>query len=226
MGAHVDVFEPNPKNYLRMCESICVNNWLDGGGCPHLGDVSVEGSNQGGRIRIFPVGVGSEEADALFQSGLASRNNPGAGAITEVKHIPKVSKTKYVNIKIMPLDVMGKHLGWYNERIDLMKIDVEGYELHVIRGAKELLKARVIQNIFMEGDVSGPAMQKRFREVVRTFADAGYVVFKVGGYSGPSDQDVPKMDNDIESTLAARCAIGEGGRKKRKKCNLWWKLQK
>lgn len=221
MGARVDTFEPNPKNYLRMCESICVNKWIDGT-CNELGDLTIRGSRQNGRVRIFPVGVGSAESSALFEAGLDSRNNPGAGAIVESKSVPKIALKKYLEITIMPLDEMARNLGWYDETIDIMKIDVEGYEIHVIRGAKALLKSNRIKNIFMEGDVSGPAKQKKFRELVKTFADAGYEVFKIGGYSGPSDTNVPPMDENIEQSLAQQCAGGDG--QKRKKCNLWWKL--
>jgi FkbM family methyltransferase len=220
MGAKVDVFEPNPKNFLRMCESICVNSWMDGQ-CTNLGDLAVQGSNRNGRVRIFPVGVGSGELSALFGTGLESRNNPGAGAIVETISVSKASMKKYTQIQIVSLDEMAKQLGWYDETIDIMKIDVEGYEIHVIRGAKKLLKSNRIKNIFMEGDVTGPAKQKKFRELVRTFADAGYVVFKIGGFSGPSDTDVPPMDENIERSLAEQCT---GMYQKRKKCNLWWKL--
>lgn len=220
MGAKVDVFEPNPKNFLRMCESICVNGWVVDGRCINIGNMAVQGSNRNGRVRIFPIGIGSGASSAFFQTGLASRNNPGAGAIVEAHLSPSLQK-KYTSIQIMPLDEMARQLGWYDEMIDIMKIDVEGYEIHVVRGAKELLRSNRIKNIFMEGDVSGQAMQKRFQELVRTFADAGYIVFKIGGFSGPIDTDVPPMDENIERSLATQCA---GKKQKRKKCNLWWKL--
>jgi len=103
-----------------------------------------------------------------------------------------------------------------------MKIDVEGYEIHVVRGAKKLLKSNRIRNIFMEEDVDGAGKQRMLRELVRTFSDAGYHVFKIGAFSGPSDTNVPPMDENIERSLAHQCAGGDG--RKRKKCNLWWKL--
>ncbi len=221
MGAVVDTFEPNPKNFLRMCESICVNSF-DDGSCSALGDLSNRRSKNGGRVRIFPVGIGSKESSALFESGLESRSNPGAGGIVDLISVPKASITKYSKIKVVPLDLMARNLGWYDENFDILKIDVEGYEIHVVQGAKQLLKSKRIKNIFLEGDVTGAAKQKNFRELVSIFSDAGYVPYKIGGYSGPSRMVQSQIDENIEESLTHECAGGEG--RKRKKCNLWWKL--
>lgn len=199
-----------------------MNNWVDGH-CTAIGDLSVHGSKRDGRVRIFPVGVGSEESSAFFET--ERQGNPGAGGIVD-KSRPSSTMASMKNvaqIQVMPLDEVAEKLGWYDEPIDIMKIDVEGYEIHVVRGAKKLLKSNRIKNIFMEGDVSGLEMQKNFRELVRTFADAGYMVFKIGGWAGPDSTNVPPMDENIEVSLAAFCS-GENLNQKRDKCNLWWKL--
>ena len=88
-----------------------MNGWLEGS-CPNLGDLAVRGSKQSGRIRIFPVlGIGSEESSALFESGLESSKNPGAGAIVESRSVPKINMKNYAEIKIMPLDATAGNLG-------------------------------------------------------------------------------------------------------------------
>lgn len=212
----MDVFEPNKKNLYRICESLCLNGWNK---CFSLG--SLVSTRTTGKVRVFPFGIGSEESTVLFETSSQKRSNPGAGGIVAVKNVPRISKEKYTQIEIVPLDTLASAYGWFEESIDILKIDVEGYEIHVIRGATELLRRRVVRNIFMEGDVSGRAMLKKFREIVRTLVNAGYGVKGIGGFSGPTTIEVPRMNATIESELAAACA---GNAQKRKKCNIWWAL--
>jgi FkbM family methyltransferase len=227
MGAKVDVFEPNKVNFLRACESVCVNNWVDEP-CTNIGDLSVSGSKRNGRVRIFPVGIGQKEEVVKFDTGDESYNNPGQGRIVGPGSI-KVSlrnAPKYQEIRLVPLDTLATQLGWYQEDIDIMKIDVEGFELDVVVGARSFLRSNRVKNIFMEGDVEMLGNRNKFMEVVRMLAASGYIVFKIGGFSGPTDTDVPPMDDNITEALTYECGHKKMGhhRKSRKKCNLWWKL--
>jgi FkbM family methyltransferase len=218
MGAKVDVFEPNRVNYLRTCESLCINDWLDEP-CKTMGDLAVSGSRKDGRIRIFPLGIGRKEDMVYFEAAGVAKN-PGAGKVvtSDRQHSTKSSK-KLQQIRLLPLDKVAADLRWYSEDIDILKIDVEGFELDVLMGAKSLLKSHRVKNIFLEGDTT---KEEKFYDFVRIFESAGYMAFKIGGYSGPQDTDVPPMNENITKTLYHRCR--GNGMKPRKKCNLWWKL--
>lgn len=220
MGAHVDTFEPNPLNFLRACESICLNGWVDGV-CNAIGMAGTNENTGEDLVRIFPLGIGNNETTVLFDGGFRQRKNPGAGGIVLSKAMPDSSRAKYSEINVTTLDVMAREIGWFDTIIDIMKIDVEGYEIHVIRGAHDLIRSKRIRNIFMEGDVHGPWKKKHFREIIRTLVGAGYSIFKIGGYSGPDTHFAPSGE-DIEEELLFQCEGGGGP--KRKKCNIWWKL--
>lgn len=223
MGAQVDVFEPNKVNFLRTCESICVNSWLDEP-CNNIGDLSVSGSKRNGRVRIFPVGVGQNEGLVKFDTGDSSYNNPGQGKIVGPIKTSKQTERKYQEIRVIPLDKLATQLGWNKGDVDIMKLDVEGFELDVVLGAKTLLKSNRIKNIFMEGDVSVAGDRLKFKKLVGIIADSGYKVFKIGGFSGPTDAEVPPMDANIAEALTYSCSHKRGG-SLRKKCNIWWKLR-
>lgn len=76
---------------------------------------------------------------------------------------------------------MAKELGWLESDILILKVDVEGAELGVFQGAKEVLRSKRVLNLFMEGGGKGRAVQRRFRTVLTLLIDYGYKVHKIGG---------------------------------------------
>ena len=222
LGAKVDYFEPNQMNYHRACESICVNGWSDEP-CTGLGDLFVGGDREG-KIRVFPIGIGNQEEIVQFDSGSSTRHNPGAGKIVGKSKIEILTASKnLLDIQIVALDSIASYLGWYGNDIDILKMDVEGFEVDVVRGGKSFLSSGRVKNIFMEGDVERVTKKRKFQEVIRMLASSGYSIYKIGGFAGPTETDVPIMDDNIAETLTKACATRKNG-KRRKKCNLWWKL--
>eukprot|EP00934_Nitzschia_sp_Nitz4_P002229 Nitzschia sp. Nitz4//scaffold676_size1792//391//1597//NITZ4_009313-RA/size1792-snap-gene-0.3-mRNA-1//1//CDS//3329556428//2229//frame0 len=218
LGSVVDTFEPNPENCLRICESLCLNRWeipckqLS----PKLSDIISSAS-----VRIHQAGVGLESGTALFDTKARRGNNPGGGQVVTLKHIPKVSEGKYTDISVVSLDEVALANGWYGHKIDILKVDVEGFELQVFSGTKILLQEHIIKNVFLEGDVSRPAMQKKFRDMSNILVMAGYRVYKIGGHTGPTNTFTPNPDAILEDELIKAC-LDHGG--KSKKCNMWWNI--
>jgi FkbM family methyltransferase len=215
LGAKIDTFEPNKMNYLRTCESLCINDWV-GEPCPQVGHLVVAGSNRSGRVRLFPVGVGSREELVTFDTG-GDSNNPGKGKISRDKK-PQGLREK---IRLVALDALADKLGWFQEDIAILKIDVEGFELDVVRGAKALLQSKRVQNIFMEGNVLSKSDVINFKEIAQTLLDSGYVVYKTGGFMGPKNIYVPTPNMTQVNGVAFQCRGGAGRR--RYQCNLWWR---
>lgn len=222
MGAKVDVFEPNRLNNMRLCESICLNNF---GSCETtLGarELDTNPDKRHGDIRVFRAGIGRMDGEASFH---ANSRNPGMGSIIDdTKAEELLSDFEVVStIQIRPLDAMASQLKWYDEPIDILKIDVEGFEGEVFEGAKNFLKARTVRNIFMEGDVSSKRHRDLMKEIIEQLVDAGYGLLKMGGYSGPTEHYELPIDDNFSKVVSDLCR--NAGRKPRNKCNMWWQLQ-
>lgn len=81
--------------------------------------------NQCSTVRMYTPG---DDANALHSATLAASNPIVAGAATKVREVEQVTLDSYF---------LGKRsLG---RCIDMLKVDVEGYELNVFEGASELL---------------------------------------------------------------------------------------
>ena len=88
------------------------------------------------RVRTFPYAVGAETTLLRFAAGQGSEST-----------VVQTSGPDAGRIESVHLDSVFAH-----ERLDVLKIDVEGYEQHVLRGAVELLcdEARAPRAIFVE----------------------------------------------------------------------------
>jgi FkbM family methyltransferase len=211
-GAQVATFEPHRINYLRTCESMCLNGWLqdrDGGSCMNGGvDPFVQE-----RIQIFPYGVTDEAKELFFEE---NHSNPGQG---RTLNFPTNATT---SIQGVTLDDMVEALGWTFGDIDILKVDVEGAEVQVLSGAKQLLKSNRVQNIFMKGNIRSSSEMKDFETLVTLLVDSGYVVYKFGGRNRPTDKSALAFDHNFYSNLMKECG-GMNGGVPRLQCNLWWK---
>jgi len=217
LGAEVASFEPHMPNYLRTCESMCLNDWLHSTSSAEH-EACIMGSDDDSsffsdRIHIFPYAVCDSDKELNFE---LVNNNPGQGQIQ--KNVTKQSTP----IRCVSLDGMVEALGWTTGEIDILKVDVEGAEMGVFLGARKLLKSQRVQNIFMEGNVRRPSEIAEFESMVKLFMDSGYHAYMIGGFSGPkSTTDVPKMGKDFTKNLITEC----GKDTRVRQCNLWWKTK-
>lgn len=88
-------------------------------------------------VEIVPIALGSENKISYF---LSDRANPGESRITQ-----KVTK-ELVQVKTLDKLVKEKNI----KKVDVIKLDVEGGEVDVFRGAKKLVKSSKNLKIFVE----------------------------------------------------------------------------
>jgi FkbM family methyltransferase len=207
----IDVFEPNAKNRLRMCESLLLNHWHSDFDKQVTSDPLPVST-----VNLYPFGIGRSEGTFSFEE----HSNPGQGKFSE-----KPTSPGGAGLQVITLDNFARERGWFQPEtrphIPLLKVDVEGFEYSVIEGATELLKAKIVENIFMEVsareqweiDINKPAL--------KFLAQIGYKLHQVGGWKGPNKpvefpQDVENIANHIMlRTLEVHA----------KQLNLWWKLE-
>jgi FkbM family methyltransferase len=68
------------------------------------------------------------------------------------------------------------------ERIDLLKSDTEGFETHVLTGAKEMLASGAIRSVYVEVGLNGQAIHTPFADVLALLKPAG---FQFSGFYEP-----------------------------------------
>jgi FkbM family methyltransferase len=115
-GARVYAFEPNPGCHRRLRKAISANALED-------------------RVTAFncALGAGAGSAELMVPAGLTTMGSlrpqwaPGPGGVR-------------VQVEVDTLDRVARRLGI--DDVDLLKIDVEGLEIDVLEGAREML-ARV-----------------------------------------------------------------------------------
>lgn len=110
-NGQVHGFEPDKLNYERCCENLSMNSFTN--------------------IQLNNVGLGAEAGQYFIK--IDTPSNRGGNKISK-EFIE--NNTQVVNIVTLDQYAIDKKL----TKIDLIKIDVEGYELHVLKGAVEIIK--------------------------------------------------------------------------------------
>jgi FkbM family methyltransferase len=126
-GVSVVTFEPLALNAYKISKTVERNEWGD-------------------RHRLYQNAVG--DSFGMVQLQGTDKTNPSNGAIRNIASDPKrksaIGSEWTAAVDMVTLDSM------LDENITVIKIDVEGYELHVLNGAKRLLCNRVVQYILFE----------------------------------------------------------------------------
>lgn len=87
----------------------------------------------GSRVEVFPFALSDEEGKTEFNF---VRNAPAYSGLRKRKYEIKNPDIEVIDVELRPLDSLVPA----DREIDLIKIDVEGAELGVLRGAKETIK--------------------------------------------------------------------------------------
>ena len=107
-------FEPHPDTFKRCMRNIQLSKLAN--------------------CKVFNMGCGESDSELLMTEVIESNS----GQNRMINDVSKLQSSQYhnVNVKVTSLD---KQLA-NAEKIDLIKIDVEGFELHVLKGANNLLR--------------------------------------------------------------------------------------
>ncbi|MBF9059790.1 FkbM family methyltransferase [Rhodobacterales bacterium HKCCSP123] len=109
--SHTVAFEPDPENFFRLVSAVRKNKLED--------------------ISLFNVALGSElGVSNLFQSPT------GDGGLSSLEN--RFTKTSSSSCVVVPGDLFKQHACSFGG-LSVVKIDVEGFELQVIRGSKEVI---------------------------------------------------------------------------------------
>ncbi len=182
-GAQVYYFEPNIVNNVRFCESQMLNGWVDEDGEP--------------RVLQFMKGVGDEHAiERTFYSGGntgdKAEGNPGRFTFNKPNFnaLQKGLRKEVGSLKLITLDALAEDQGWLTNdasqapTIAFMKVDVEGFEPNVFKGAKKLLNSGLVKNIELE--LKFGRGEDNVREITKLLHEAGYELHMHGKYKGPA----------------------------------------
>jgi FkbM family methyltransferase len=117
------------------------------------------------KIQIEPVALSAEPGEAFLDLGPEFETNRGSAAIRNDSSLASGFKVRMARLDEYLRDI---------EQVGLCKIDVEGHELNVLRGASESLKRRAIRDIVFEDYQPQPS------PVTRLLQEHGYEIFKLG----------------------------------------------
>jgi FkbM family methyltransferase len=160
-NGHVYAFEPNPELFPFLQRNIAINGFHS-------------------ICTAYNLALGSK-VDALNLS--FSYSNMGGGYIQPAElGNENLQQQRHYPVKIQPLDELVPE----NVTVDLMKIDVEGFEPELLRGAKRMISRSPNLAVIFE---FSPAAWSRFGEpatFLSLFAEQGAAFFHID-HSGTID---------------------------------------
>jgi len=139
------------------------------------------------KIRLYPIALSDKKSSSYFEIPKDQDMNDGIG------HLANIESDHSVLVQTERLDQLID-----NENIELMKIDVEGYELNVLHGAEQLLMQKKIKHIVFEEHDDYPTAVTNYLEKI------GYKIFRINkGWFKVNLQESnleQKFENNYEPT--------------------------
>ena len=205
LGHRVLTFEPNRINNMKHCESLQLNGWLHDDRKDNL-------------VELYESGVGDSHGKVLKLFHFPGRRNPGKATFNAARR-GKGTGQVVGSFTLLSLDQIAEDKGWFESRprITFVKVDVEGFELNVMRGAKTMIDARLISNVVFKFKPQIHEEDLENKKLLKNLIDNNYVLYKYGGANGPHDLFEQKYNTaeELFKILSERMTNQ----------NLWWKLR-
>lgn len=154
--AKVHSFEPAPNTYELMARNVSINK------CANVTANNIAASDKDGTVEFeVPKGI-----------SIYGRVRPEKEGVDDGQ---RFSRTDIYNVECERLsDYCARH---DIENIDFMKIDVEGFELQVLKGMEELLINKKVGAIYIETmEDNHVRMGSSYREFLEFFGKVGYKI--------------------------------------------------
>jgi FkbM family methyltransferase len=172
------LFEPNPASFVKLKDNV----------------KDVKASS----LHCYNIGISSESRTHTFLAA-----NSMTKVIDEIVDDRDVSGA--FRVACRPLDdflevVTDRH-------IDILKIDVEGKELDIIAGAKEILRRQAVDFIYIELGLNLHGTQQTYLgDVDRVLQEFGYRIFKIYEQKNEWQKDSPLLRRCNVAYMSAKFA--------------------
>ena len=145
-------FEPHPDLYVELNDNIA--NWHANLNWDH--------------IKSYQIAVSDHSGEGLLHIPSFFSSNRGTASLVSTDQ-DNASTDDSITVKLSTLEEVMKG----TNRIDVLKIDVEGHELEVLSGAAAYLQKQQIRDVIFEGNDAYP------NKVTAYLERHGYVLFKI-----------------------------------------------
>jgi len=143
-------FEPDPNNCFWIEKSINANKYTS--------------------IKLYQIALSNKDGEATFYPGKKS----GWGSLFFSKNASAPDKNP-LRVKTLRLDSILKEEGL--ENIDIIKIDVEGSDLLVLKGAENFLKKSKNVKLVMDIDVKS---EDEKQQLFKFLISCGFKIYSIG----------------------------------------------
>lgn len=130
----------------------------------------------GQRMTVYPFALGSRTGKALFNHVV---NAPAYSGLQQRTYKEANPRIEHIEVDVIRLDELTQDLP---SPIDLIKIDVEGGELDVLKGAQNLLKRDQPLLIFEFGKGASEYYGTMPHHMLDLLGALGYRIWTIGGY--------------------------------------------
>jgi FkbM family methyltransferase len=135
-------------------------------------------NNLAGRVEARNIGLSDEEGELVFTCGEDTTNHILAGD-EQASHV--------VQVRVQPLDAVLQ-----GSTPSLLKIDVEGFEMRVLGGARRILANERLHSVIMELNGSGRRYGFEDRQIIHYMKDFGFSTFRYE----PFKRELHAIDGD------------------------------
>jgi FkbM family methyltransferase len=141
------------------------------------------------KAKCFNIGVGDRKGKVAFTSDQNATNH----ALSDIETSDNV-----IIADVATLDTILE-----NENPNLIKIDVEGYETLVLKGAEETLKKESLHSVIMELNGSGERYEFDEAKILEMMSDYGFQTYSYNPLDR-SLEDIQGKKSNSENTLFIR----------------------